>query len=155
MAMSHENVELVKKFIAPAETDYRVLFGDDVVWSAAKERGEALVAPDFEGAFIMWGQSTAFRGLDGLREAFLDWIAPWTTYYNEIEEVRPVGDDRVVVLGREHGHRLDTEAEVEAESAGIYFLRDGKIARVDYYAKRSEALEAVGLAERDVQADLS
>jgi hypothetical protein len=29
-AMSHENVELVKRFIAPPETDYTVLFGDDL-----------------------------------------------------------------------------------------------------------------------------
>jgi ketosteroid isomerase-like protein len=150
--MSHENVELVKRFIAPAGTDYRVLFGDEVVWSAAKEAGEGLLAPDFQGAFITWGQrQTEFTGLDGLREAFLDWIAPWTTYYDEIEEVFAVGDDRVVVLGREHGHRRDTEAEVEAESAGVYFLRDGKIARIEYYANRAEALEAVGLARRDSQ----
>jgi ketosteroid isomerase-like protein len=150
--MSHENVDLVKRFIAPAETDYRVLFGDDVVWSAAKEASEPFVAPDFQGAFITWGQKqTEFTGLDGLREAFLDWIAPWTTYYDEIEEVFAVGDDRVVVLGRERGHRRDTDAEVEAESAGVYFLRDGKIARIEHYANRGEALEAVGLAQRDSQ----
>jgi ketosteroid isomerase-like protein len=147
--MSHENVDLVKRFIAPAETDYRVLFGDDAVWSAAKEASEPLVAPDFQGAFITWGQKQAeFTGLDGLREAFLDWIAPWATYYDEIEDVFAAGDDRVVVLGREHGYRRDTQAEVEAESAGVYFLRDGKIARIEHYANRAEALEAVGLAQR-------
>jgi hypothetical protein len=154
--MSHENVDLVKRFIAPAETDYRVLFGDDVVWSAAKEAGKRFVAPDFQGAFITWGQKqTEFTGLDGLREAFLDWIAPWTTYYDEIEDVFAVGDDRVVVLGREHGYRRDTEVEVEAESAGVYFLRYGKVARIEYYANRAEALAAVGLAEQDARADLS
>jgi ketosteroid isomerase-like protein len=152
--MSHENVELVKQFIAPAGTDYRVLFGDDVVWSTAKAAGEPFVAPDLQGAFITWGQRQAeFTGLDGLREAFLDWIAPWTTYHDQIEEVFAVGDDRVVVLGREHGYRRDTEAEVEAESAGVYFLRDGKIVRIEYYAKRAEALESVGLAEQDARAD--
>jgi len=33
----------------------------------------------------------------------------------------------------------------------VYFLRDGKIARIEYYANRAEALEAVGLARRDSQ----
>jgi ketosteroid isomerase-like protein len=146
--MSQKNVEIVRKFIAPAGTDYRVLFGDDVVYAAAKDAVEPFVAPDFEGAFITLGpRQTEFTGLDGLRGAFLDWLAPWTTYYDEIEEVFAVGDDRVVVLGREHGHRRDTETEVVAESAGVYFLRDGKITRVEYYAKRAEALEAVGLSE--------
>jgi hypothetical protein len=152
-AMSQENVDLVKKFIAPAEMDYRVLLGDDAAWSAAKDAVEPFVAPDFAGAFISWGQQQAeFAGLDGLRKAWLDWIAPWTSYYDEIEEVFAVGDDRVVVLGHEHGYRRDTEAEVEAESAGVYFLRAGKIARIAYYANRAEALEAVGLSEQDTPA---
>ena len=154
--MSQLNVDLVKKFIPPPGTDYRVLVVDDDVYAAAKDALEPLVAPDFEGAFITWGQrQTEFTGLDGLREAWLDWIAPWATYYDEIEEVFAVGDDRVVVLGREHGHRLDTGAEVVAEGAGVYTVRDGKIARVEYYARRAEALEAVGLAEEDAHTESS
>jgi ketosteroid isomerase-like protein len=152
--MSQENVEIVKALIPPAGADYKDVFGDDAVWVAAKALFEPHFASDFEGAFIAWGQpQTEFRGLEGLREAFLDWLAPWTTYYDEIEEVFAAGDDRVVVLGREHGYRLDTGAEVTAESAGVYFLRDRKITRVEYYANRAEALEAVGLAEQDTHAD--
>jgi ketosteroid isomerase-like protein len=154
--MSQENVDLVKRFIVAPGTDYRILFGDDAIWSAVKEAVKPFLAPDFQGAFITWGQKQAeFTGADGLREAFLDWIAPWATYYDEIEDVFAVGDDRVVVLGREHGYRRDTEAEVEAESAGVYFLRDGKIARIEYYANRAEALEAVGLSGQDARSGLS
>jgi hypothetical protein len=90
-----------------------------------------------------------------MREAFLDWLAPWTSYEDEITEVFAVGDDRVVVVGREHGYRLDTGAEVTTQSAGVYFLSAGKIERVEYYAKRGEALEAVGLSEQDAHADSS
>jgi hypothetical protein len=36
---------------------------------------------------------------------------------------------------------------VTAESGGVYFLRDRKITRVEYYVKQAEALEAVGLSE--------
>jgi ketosteroid isomerase-like protein len=146
--MSHENVELVKKLIPPVGTDYTNVFRDDALWAVARAGLEPLVTPDFEGAFVIWGEGGKFTGLDGLRASFLDWLAPWASYYDEIVEVFAVGDDRVVVLGREHGYRLDTEAEVLAESAGVYRVRDGKIARVDYYANRAEALEAVGLTER-------
>ena len=38
--MSQENVELVKKFIAPPGTDYRALFGDDAAFAAAKQATE-------------------------------------------------------------------------------------------------------------------
>jgi hypothetical protein len=75
--MSQENVEIVKALIPPVGTDYKDVFGDDAVWAAARARFEPHFASDVEGAFIAWGQpQTEFRGLDGLREGFLDWIAP-------------------------------------------------------------------------------
>src|SRR5438552_636067 len=149
--MSHENVELVKRFIAPAATDYRVCSATTSFGPPPKKPASPLSRPTSKVLSSPGGSDKQFTGLDGLREAFLNWIAPWTSYYDEIGEVFAVGDDRVVVLGREHGYRRDTEAEVEAESAGVYFLRDGKIARIEYYANRAEALEAVGLARRDSQ----
>jgi ketosteroid isomerase-like protein len=151
--MSRENVEIVKKFSPPAGTDLMYLFGDDATWAAAKEGVENLVAPDVEGAFIAWGQRVNFTGLDGMRATWLDWLAPWTSYYQEIEDVFGVGDDRVVVLGREHGRRRDTEAEVTAETAAIYLVRSIKIVRVDFYADRAEALETLGLSGQDAHAD--
>jgi hypothetical protein len=144
--MSQENIDLVKNLIPPVGTDYTDLFRDDVVWTATRDAAEPLVEPDIEVAFLAWGQQLmGFTGLDGMREAWLQWLAPWSTYYDEIEDIFAVGDDRVVVLGREHGYRLDSGAEVAAESAGVYLVRTGRIARVDYYAKQAEALEAAGL----------
>ena len=134
--MSQENVELVKQVILPPGTDYRALLGDDAAFAAVKKAVEPFVAADVEFAFFIFGtRPTEFTGLDGLRQGFLDWIAPWATYFDDIEEVFAVGDDRVVVLGRERGHRLDTGAEVVGESAGVYTVRDRKIARAEYYAK--------------------
>jgi ketosteroid isomerase-like protein len=150
--VSHENLDLVKRFIPPAGTDYTNLFRDDAVWAAARDARAPFLDPDFEGAFVIWGhREMEFTGFDGMREAFLEWLAPWTSYFDEIEDVFAVGDDRVVALGRQHGHRLDTGSEVQAETAGVYLLRNGKIARVDYYASQAEALDAVGLTERDVR----
>ena len=145
--MSQENVEIVKKLILPAGTDYTNVFRDDALWAVVRARAEALVAPDFEGAFVVLGEGEEFRGLDGLRAGFLDWLAPWGSYYDEIEEVFAVGDDRVVVLGCEHGYRLDMEAEVRGEAVGVYTVREGKVARAEYYVKRAEALKAAGLSE--------
>jgi ketosteroid isomerase-like protein len=152
--MSQENIDLVRKIIPPVGTDYTNLFRDDVVWAAVKEAVEPLAEPDCEVAFIAWGQRLLeFTGLDGMRETWLQWLAPWSSYYDEIEDIFAVGDERVVVLGREHGYRLDTGAEVAAESAGVYLVRKGRILRVEYYAKQAEALEAVGLSERHVHSE--
>jgi ketosteroid isomerase-like protein len=145
--VSEENVGVVRKFLPPLGTDYRILFGDDVAWAAARESVQRFIVPNFARAFTGGGAVWEFAGLDGLRETFLDWIARWATYYDEIEEVFAVCEDRVVILARQHGRRLDTEAEVVAESASVYTVRDGKIARLELYATRSEALKAVGLEE--------
>jgi ketosteroid isomerase-like protein len=147
--VSRENVDLVRKFIAPgAGRDYVQMFGDEAAWSAVKAVLEPLVEPDFEGAQFAWGQQTnEWWGLEGLRKAFLEWLGPWATYYDEIEDVLPVGDDRVLTLGRERGRR-DTGIEVTSEMAGIYTVREGKIVRVVFYATRAEAFDAAGLSER-------
>lgn len=97
--------------------------------------------------FHFFGGTEEFKGIDGLRAGFLDWLAPWASYYDEIEDVVTVGDDRIVVIGRERGYRLDMEAEVQGDAAGIYTVRDGKIARAEYYVTREEALKAAGLSE--------
>ena len=85
--MSQENVEIVKKFIAPAGTDYAEmdytdLFSDEVAWGAFKGAIEPLFASDFEGAFVASGLRMEFAGLDGMRRAFLEWLTPWTSYYD-------------------------------------------------------------------------
>jgi hypothetical protein len=151
--MSQENVEKVREFIAPAGTDYKQLYCDDAAWAAFKAAVDHLFMHDFDGALVALGQRVTFKGLDGMRDAVREWITPWTSYYDEIEAVQPAGEDRVIVLAREHGRRLDTAAEVVAESAGVYLLRDGKIVQMDLYIDRGEALEAVGLSEQDAHAD--
>jgi ketosteroid isomerase-like protein len=153
--MSQENVDLVRKFIAPGVgNDYVHMFDDDAAWAALVPCLEPLVDPGFEGAQFAWGQQTnEWRGLEGLREAFREWLAPWSTYYDEIEAVLPVGEDRVLTLGHERGLRRDSGIEVTSEMGGIYTVRNGKIVRVAFYATRAEALETLGLSEQDAHAE--
>jgi ketosteroid isomerase-like protein len=147
-ARSEGNVDLVMMTFPPAGTDYTELFRDDEAWAAFKASVVPLVDPDFKGAFVAYGQRILeFKGLDGLREAFIQWLAPWSSYYEKLEDVVAVGADRVVLLGREHGYRLDTQSEVTTDSAGVYLVRNGKIAGAEYYASQAEALEAAGLRE--------
>ena len=143
--MSQANVEIVKKLLAPPGTDYTKLFGDDAAWEAYRSAIAPKFAPDFEGAFVAQGQRMEFAGLDGMRRTFVEWLGPWASYHDVIEDLIPVGEDRVVVLGRQRARLSDTAAEVVAESAGVYLLRDGRIVGVELYADRTEALQAVGL----------
>ena len=84
-------------------------------------------------------------------DAFRAWIAEigtaWDDVRWEIREARAIGSDRVLVRGdwggTGHGSRLD----IASGFSGVFTVRDGQIARVEYFQDHGAALKAVGLAE--------
>jgi ketosteroid isomerase-like protein len=89
---------------------------------------------------------TTYHGLEGFIQSWRDWLEPWASYRTEVEDLIDL-DDRVLVLVRARGRRADTEAEVEAHAASIWTVRDGRVAQLETYANRAEALEAAGLSD--------
>jgi ketosteroid isomerase-like protein len=87
-----------------------------------------------------------YRGVDGLRQAWLDWLQPWESYQFQIERVIDAGE-RVVVLSRDRGRHRDMDVEVESPVAAIWAVRRGRVSRAEFYASREQALEAAGLRE--------
>jgi ketosteroid isomerase-like protein len=150
--MSQENVELIQRLTAGAGSDLVPLIRDDGAWAAFEEAIEPFVQPDCQVVAITPGLTWEYSGVEGFREGWLDWLAPWASYRQELEEPIDLGD-RIVILGRERGRLVDTDSEVETRSGAVYYLRNGKIARAEYYLTRGEALEAVGLSEQDAHAD--
>ena len=57
------------------------------------------------------------------------------------------GDDRVVVLTRDHARPKGATAEVDFLGAPVWTLRYGKVSRIEFYWNRAEGLAAVGLEE--------
>jgi ketosteroid isomerase-like protein len=88
------------------------------------------------------------RGRDRVRarEFWLDFFEPCESVQTETERIFPVGDE-VVVLARQRGRMAGTNHDVEALVAAVYLVRDGRLARADFYSDRATALEAVGLQE--------
>ena len=50
------------------------------------------------------------------------------------------------VVARHHGHGRSSGAEVEQVNAQVLRLDEGKVAQLQLYGSRTEALKAVGLA---------
>jgi ketosteroid isomerase-like protein len=86
------------------------------------------------------------RGPEGVREYFARVEEASTTFRIEVERIRTVGGDRVLVFGQ---LKVVTSGGVAFDQpiTNVYELVAGKLRRVDVYFDREEGLEAVGLRE--------
>jgi ketosteroid isomerase-like protein len=143
--MSQENVELVRNLHLAPDVDMAEVFRNDEMWSALADAAAPFFHPDFECvAPGVPGTERVHVGLDGFREAWLEWMKPWLTYRDEIEQILDAGD-RVLVLVHDYGRREGVTEEVKIDGSAVWTFRDGKIARTEFFALRSEAFSAAGL----------
>jgi ketosteroid isomerase-like protein len=138
--MSQENVEIVRRV---HDAFNRADFTSAVEYlHPDAEIYPGVVGLDPPGG----GSATQLRGREELRRFFEDLDATWESVRVTPREVIDAPDDRVLAVeswlirGRD-GIELDTRI------IDVYTFRDGRIARVDGYLNRMEALEAVGLSE--------
>ncbi len=86
-----------------------------------------------------------FRGREGLWR----WTAMtreiWGEWRFELERLIPAGD-QVVALVRVVARGSSSGVPLDRETAHVWTLKDGRVARCEVYLDRSEALEAVGLS---------
>jgi ketosteroid isomerase-like protein len=142
--VSRRNIELLEATLPGPDTDVASLFRDEALFASAAVALEGLLHPDVVSVPAWRGPGITYSGIDGFREMWVDWLEPWATYKVKVDEMIEAGDS-VVVLVRDRGRRHDTDAEVELISGSVWTFRDGKIARVAFYANREELREATGL----------
>jgi ketosteroid isomerase-like protein len=141
--VSAENVELVMGLYPAPDVDFAQLVRDENRWTAWSEANAPFFHPEAESVRPRLPNGKTYTGLDGFRDMWLEWLAPWKTYRVETEEVIDLRD-RVLVLVHAFGRLEGSQGEVENTSASLWTVRDGKIARVEFYVDRAEALKAVG-----------
>jgi ketosteroid isomerase-like protein len=86
----------------------------------------------------------SFRGVEGFRDAWADWLAPFESYHLEPEEWRQ-GDDRLVFLGRQKAIPKGGGSEVTSDAAAVLFFDAGMLKRVEFHLDRAAALRSAGL----------
>ena len=133
--MSAENVEVVRRlFEASARGDAEAvlaLYHEDVTWDASRTQPGL---GEFAGVY---------RGHEGLRRFFREWRGSFADDEYRYEELIDAGGETVVghvtqqALGRSSG------APVTRPLAGVFTVRDGKIAAADWFLTLEEALDAV------------
>ena len=130
--MSQENVEVVRAvYEAGGAGDLpRAMAGihPEIVWEAIES------APDFG----------TYRGHEGVTAYMQGWLDDFYDMGMELREVIEAGD-RLVIVQRGAATGRGSDARGEIDYAVVYAYRDGKLFRVNEYATKEEALEAVGL----------
>ena len=145
--MAQQNVEVVRRLVALWEGDAEIAYmRDDAAWARYKPRIEPLFEPGCTFAWVGGGIESEYGGLDGFREGWLDIYGAVESARNQFEQIVPVGD-KVLVLLRVYARIAGAEHDVMTLAACVFVVRDGRVARAEFYAHRAEALEAVGLRE--------
>ncbi|MHB8233706.1 MAG: nuclear transport factor 2 family protein [Solirubrobacteraceae bacterium] len=145
--MSQQDVQIVQGLLGPFQDDMTALYRDDAIAAGLMEATADAIAPDFQCEFIRAdvGRST-HRAAEGLRAGMLDWLEPWDSYHAGVEEVIDAGQGQVLVLTRDRARPKGSEAEVSFLGASVWTVRDGKVARIEFYWDRAEGLAAAGQA---------
>jgi hypothetical protein len=148
--MSQDNVDLVTS-IQPFDVDIVPLVRDSTLFESLRETLAEVFAPDFECAMPMPGSAepARYRGLDGLRRAWLDWLEPWTAYTPSLERAVDLGE-RVLLLVRDRG-RHGTDTEVELLGGAIWTVRNGLIAEAFFYPTMEQVQSRSRPSRRQVQ----
>jgi ketosteroid isomerase-like protein len=107
------------------------LLDPGVVWTAIEE------APD----------AGTYRGHEGVRRYWLDWLGDFDIHPFRIEESIEAGD-RLVCMQRATTTGKGSGVKSELQYACVYTFGDEeRIVEVTEYATRKEALDAVGVRE--------
>jgi ketosteroid isomerase-like protein len=144
--VSQENVEIVLGLLGDADVDLIPLVRDDATWAAVSQGVASVLHPDFEVVGTVIGTERSYVGIEGFREFFLDWLAPWDAYRSEVVRTTDPGD-HVVTIFRIFGRRDGSKSELAGNGAWIWTIRDGRVACIVGYADPDEALKAVGLEQ--------
>lgn len=142
--------------MAVVEQIEEVLSGTDVVEGLEnpetslrlREMFARLAEPEFEVHMIPTEKSGApsleMNGPAGFRRLWKDWTEAFSTFTIEIEERIDAGD-RVVSLVLQRGRTRVGDVEIEAESAAVWTIREGRLAAVEFHLDPDAAMRSAGI----------
>jgi ketosteroid isomerase-like protein len=148
--MSQQDVETARRGYAMLNMAYRTGDVNDLRPFAEKFWDPEVV---FEPAGVLpesrsvHGRSEVLRFIEGQMQAF----EPGTMWMKPLEYI-DVGERLVVPYGW-GGRARHTGIEMEFTFVHVITTRQGRMVRMEAFASKSEALEAVGLSEQDAHAD--
>jgi ketosteroid isomerase-like protein len=105
------------------------------------------IHPDFEGVTPpeLSPEPDTYRGHEGIRRYFAGFEGVMDEVRWEADELMEAPDDRVVAGIRLLTRSVATGLELELPVWQLCTVRDGKVLRIEGFAKREDALRAAGI----------
>jgi uncharacterized protein len=130
--MSRANVEVVRRAF-------------DAFESGGFDATAEFTHPDFQMEQMpMHPESGTYSGGEAARFSMESWMGSFEGFESEPTEFIDAGE-RVVVVVEERGRARGSGAELGHAYGVVFTVRDGKIARMEWFHSRAEALEAAGV----------
>jgi ketosteroid isomerase-like protein len=85
---------------------------------------------------------TVYEGHEGFRRWLDDMAEDWEDFRLELVDIRPLGDDRILVEALLRARARTSGVEMAGPAVWLCDLRDGLIARLRFYKDADAALEA-------------
>jgi ketosteroid isomerase-like protein len=123
------------------------------LWAAFSERDwpafSTTFDPDVEYSPVE--EDVVYRGPEAVTEYAQRWLEVWETFSGEPEKIEEIErtpeQDRAFVTVHFLGKGKGSGVEIDDRLFWVAVLREGRLYRINEYATREEALEAVGLRE--------
>jgi ketosteroid isomerase-like protein len=149
--VSDEDVQLVVSMFAEAlqetgHVEMRAMIEDDEVWARNAPRFD----PDAEVKFItpdgggVGAMGESFRGIEGLRAGWREWMEPWDEFHVELEGTEDSGS-QVLLLAQALGRMRGTGTEVPQEVAMLCRVEEGRIVAIGFYLDQDQARREAGI----------
>ena len=133
--MSQENVETLRQSMDAFDRR------DRSAWLA-------LCHPDHEVVPVSdWPETGAIRGSEAVWDFYANIVESFDPFDSGDRELMDAGADKVVAHRATGLHGRASGAGVEFDYWVVVTIHDGKICRDEWFADRTEALEAAGLRE--------
>jgi ketosteroid isomerase-like protein len=85
----------------------------------------------------------SFDTVEGMRDAWLDWIEPWETLAFRFEEVQELGEN-VLTRAMQVGVTRRDGIKVEQPSAAVWKFRGSGLYRIEFHLDRAAEVSARG-----------
>jgi ketosteroid isomerase-like protein len=116
------------------------------LWNAGDDEGVLAMYTDdaVQQTGPHWPEQATYRGRDQIRASMQEWQGMWETTKVAVDSLEEIGADKVVALGAWHIRGRASGIEGEMPLFILFTVRDGKVARLEWFEDRDSAVAAAG-----------